>query len=356
MRSNTDMEHHPGPSEPVRTGRVPPAASSAGARRILLSSPVPRSEPFFTRAAENPLLAPTSRWWESKGVFNPGIAEGPDGTIHILYRAMGNDMISRFGYARTRDGVTIEARSAEPVFEPELGDEYERLGIEDPRITVLDGGYYITYTAASRYGVRDPHVPRESSHELPWPVWRVRVSLAVTDDFQTFTRYRIILPEMDNKDAVLLPEKIQGKYVLLHRLPPDIWIAYSENLRVWEGYRAVLRTRPAYWDERRLGAGAPPIRVPGGWLLCYHGSDHHNVYRAGFVLLDANDPSRVLGRSVAAALEPRAPYELTGLVPRVVFPTGLVLRGDTLLLYYGAADRVIGVARGSLRAVLASLR
>jgi predicted GH43/DUF377 family glycosyl hydrolase len=313
----------------------------------------------FARAPENPILAPTPLWWESVAVFNPGVVQDAEGIIHLLYRATGRDGISRLGYAQTRDGVTIKARSREPVFEPEFGNELETFGVEDPRIVFLDGTYYVTYTAASQYRIDDPHPELVPPQEQPWGAgepWRVRISLALTKDFRSFTRHGVILPDVDNKDGVLFPERVDGQYVLLHRLPPDIWIAYSTDLRDWRGHRAVLRTRPAYWDEQKLGAGAPPLCIDEGWLLLYHGSDHHNVYRAGFVLLDGRDPSRVLGRSEAPALEPLEPYEVGGRVPRVVFPTGVVRRGDTILMYYGAADTVVGVARASLKNVLSSLR
>lgn len=286
-------------------------------------------------------------------MFNPGVVEGPDGVIHILYRAQGRDGVSRLGYARTRGGVTIDERLPDPVFEPDLHDEWERLGTEDPRIVRLGSTYYVTYTATSLYESTDPHpswLPPED------PPWRVRVALALTDDFQTFTRLGVILPDMDDKDAVLFPERIGGRYVLLHRLPPDLWIATSTDLRQWEEHRVVLRTRPALWDEQKVGAGAPPVRTDAGWLLSYHGSDHHNVYRAGFVLLDGRDPSRVIARSNAPVLEPTVAWEIDGQYPRVVFPTGMVVRGDEVLIYYGAADTVVGVARGSLKEILASLR
>ncbi len=169
-------------------------------------------------------------------------------------------------------------------------------------------------------------------------------------------RLGTILPDMDDKDGVLFPEKIDGQYVLLHRLPPDIWLATSSDLRHWENHRVVLRTRPALWDEAKVGAGPPPIRVEGGWLLLYHGFDHHRVYRAGFALLDAKDPSVVLARSEEPALEPAEPWERKGQVDRVVFPTGMIRRGDNLLVYYGAADTNIGLAEGSVRDILASLR
>lgn len=330
-----------------------PLVASASAR---VTSPVPaaraRAGPLLTRFGEKPLLEPTTAWWESRAVFNPGVVEGPDGTIHILYRAQGRDGVSRLGYACTKDGVTIDARAAEPVYEPDIHDELERIGTEDPRIVRIGNLYLVTYTAASLYRSTDPHPEWLPKGEPPW---RVRIALAVTEDFRTFLRLGVLLPDVDNKDGVLFPERIGDRYLLLHRFPPDLWLATSTDLRHWEAHQIVLRTRPALWDEQKLGAGPPPVRTSAGWLLCYHGVDHHNVYRAGFVLLDLEDPRRVLGRSREPTLEPRAPWEVSGQVPRVVFPTGMIRRGDNLLLYYGGSDTVVGVARGSVKAILASL-
>lgn len=308
--------------------------------------------PLLARVGDGPLLSPTNRWWESVAVFNPAAAEGEDGTIHVLYRAQGTDGVSRLGYAATRDAVTIGERYSEPVFEPDPHDEYERYGVEDPRMVRLGNTYYVLYVAASRHRVADPHVEHlpESAQS-----WRPRVALAITKNFRTFTRLGTVLPGMDNKDAALFPEKIGGMFVLLHRLPPDIWLAISPDLKRWEEHRVILRTRPALWDESKLGAGPPPVRTDQGWLLCYHGIDHHSAYRAGFALLDPRDPSRVLARSAEPALEPAASWEVKGQMPRVVFPTGMVVRGDDLFLYYGAADTVVGIAKGSVRAILASL-
>lgn len=311
-----------------------------------------RAESLLTRAGNVPLLAPTRRWWENAAVFNPGVAEDDAGVIHILYRAQGRDGISRLGYARSRDGVTIDERFPEPAFEPDEHDEFEKAGVEDPRIVRMGNLFYVTYTAASRY--REQNADAEHTETTDFP-WRVRIGLTVTEDFRTFLRFGILLPDRDDKDGTLFPERIVSRYGLLHRLPPDIWIATSTDLRHWEQHRVVLRTRPGLWDESKVGAGPPPVRISQGWLLLYHGVDHHRVYRAGFALLDGKDPSRVLGRSLHPALEPRAPWELKGHVPRVVFPTGMVVRGDTLLVYYGAADTTVGVAQGSLRAILSSL-
>lgn len=322
-------------------------------RRVMLQSPYTHGSDLFERVRSNPILTPTNLWWESEAVFNPGVVLGDDGITHILYRAIGRDGISRFGYARSRDGEKIDYRSKEPVFEPDEGNEFERFGVEDPRLVKVNGYFYVTYAAASKYKVTGKLA---SLNELQDKPWRVRISLAVTKDFVNFTRHGVVIQDMDNKDAVLFPDKINGKYVILHRLPPDIWVAYSDDLRDWRGHQKVTHTRPGEWDERRIGAGAPPVRVNEGWLLMYHGSDHHNVYRAGFLLLDANDPSKVLGRSSYPAFSPREKYEKEGLVPNVVFPQGLVLREDQLWMYYGGADKVVGLAIGSLKSILASLK
>jgi predicted GH43/DUF377 family glycosyl hydrolase len=322
-------------------------------RRDMFRASSSRASDLFVRARSNPILAPTTQWWESEAVFNPAAVEDKDGNIHLIYRAFGKDGISRFGYARTRNGEHIDYRGKEPIFESDESNEYEEMGVEDPRLSCIDGNYYMTYTAASKYAPGEPLPAWMKNDDKPW---RVRVSLAVTSDFKTFTRHGVILSEMDNKDAVLFPERINGKFAILHRLPPDIWIAYSDDLRSWKGHEKVTHTRPGEWDERRIGTGAPPLKTSAGWLVSYHGSDHHNIYRAGFILLDLNDPSVVLGRSSLPAFEPVEKYEKEGIVPRVVFPEGLVLRGDDLLLYYGGADKVVGMARGSLKKVLASLK
>jgi predicted GH43/DUF377 family glycosyl hydrolase len=322
-------------------------------RRDMFKASSSHASDLFVRAKSNPILAPTTLWWESEAVLNPAAVEDKEGNIHLIYRAFGRDGISRFGYARTRNGEHIDYRGKEPIFESDENNEYEEKGVEDPRLSCIDGNYYMTYTAASKYAPGEPPPAWMKNDDKPW---RVRVSLAVTSDFKTFTRHGVILSEMDNKDAVLFPERINGKFAILHRLPPDIWIAYSDDLRSWRGHEKVTHTRPGEWDERRIGTGAPPLRTSVGWLVSYHGSDHHNIYRAGFLLLDLKDPSIVLGRSSFPVLEPEEKYEKEGVVPRVVFPEGLILRGDELLLYYGGADKVVGMARGSLKKVLESLK
>lgn len=285
----------------------------------------------------NPLLAPTKNWWETKAVFNCAAARS-NGRVHILYRAMGDDNVSRFGYACTENGLKVVKRDDIPAYES-VGDELERLGVEDPRITRIDDTYYITYTGVSLYPCSET---RPSPHKsVPW---RCRVGLISTKDFITYRKHGCILPDMDNKDVVLFPEKIKGKYVLLHRIFPSIWMAYSEDLINWHDHRLLMRVQPDSWDCNRIGAGAPPIKTEAGWVNFYHGVDHQRNYRLGIMLLDLEDPSKVLGKSSEPVLSPQEDYEKHGLVPNVVFTCGAIEKDGHYYVYYGGADKVVGVA------------
>ena len=272
----------------------------------------------------NPILMPKKKnRWESKEVFNAGALHF-DGLVHLLYRAMGEDGVSRLGYATSRDGFDIATRRNSPVFQPEPGNKFETFGCEDPRITRIGDEFYILYTAYSQIGTR--------------------VSLASTKNFRQYKRYGVVLPNMNNKDAALFPEKVGGKYLMFHRIEPNIWIAYSDNLTSWEGHRVVMKTRKGKWDSWKIGAGAPPIKTSRGWLLFYHGVDENKIYRLGVALFDLKDPSVLLVRYDKPILEPEKDYELHGKVPNVVFTCGAVEKDDLYNVYYGGADRVIGVA------------
>ncbi|HPO83045.1 MAG TPA: glycosidase [bacterium] len=267
----------------------------------------------------NPVLKP-AYIWEEGGVFNAG-AVYHNGLFHLLYRAVYGENRSNIGYAVSRDGFHF-FRLDKPVFEHK-GD-HETFGAEDPRITKIGDTFYMLYTAYSEIGVR--------------------VSLASTKNFIAWTRYGVVLPDVDDKDAVLFPEKINNKYVMLHRIHPDIWIAYSDDLIHWNGHRVIMTPRKGYWDSEKIGAGAPPIKTEKGWLIFYHGVDGDNVYRLGVALLDLEDPSIVLKRQEEPVLEPEKYYELEGIVPNVVFTCGAVEVNDTYYVYYGGGDYVIGVA------------
>jgi beta-1,2-mannobiose phosphorylase / 1,2-beta-oligomannan phosphorylase len=252
--------------------------------------------------------------------------------------------ISYLKVIRSLDGVNfVDDRNAL------LGPEslLEEFGVEDARITPIDGRFLITYVAVSRSGVA--------------------TALASTDDFQTFTRRAIIFgPE--NKDVVLFPERIDGQYVALHRPSgaadfgrPEMWLARSPNLLHWGEHRHLLGVGTR-WDSVRVGAGPPPLRIPEGWLVIYHGvtnpatADQASIYSAGAVLLDYKDPCRVLARSRNPILIPQTDFECNGFVPNVVFPTGVIAQNRSLLVYYGAADTVSAVIQMSLDDILASLQ
>lgn len=287
----------------------------------------------------NPILEPRGSGWESRAVFNCAVAY--DGhVVHMLYRAVAKDdpvYISRFGYASSSNGLDFQ-RAEEPVFEPQ--EDYEAFGCEDPRITRIGDRFYITYTALSQRAFSG------SGN---------RVALASTTDFKEYQRHGVILPEFEDKDAVLFPEKIGGKYVMFHRIMPDIWIAYSDDLLHWHGHKVVMRPRPGYWDGVKIGAGAPPLKTECGWLLFYHGVDEDLIYRLGVALFDLHDPSKLIARGEEPILEPEEEYEREGDVPNVVFTCGAIEKDGLYYVYYGGADTVIGVATIAKDQVLAAL-
>lgn len=290
------------------------------------------------RYENNPILTPTENWWECKCVFNPAACYDGE-KVHIIYRAIGEDNLSRMGYAWSRDGFNIDYRCELPIFEGDGGIELERLGVEDPRVVHIDGEYYITYVAASVYPASHPRPA--FSFGAPW---KTRVCIARTRDFVNFERLGAVLPDLDDKDAVLFPEKINGRYAMLHRIFPDIWICFSENMVDWTDDQVLMGLRPEHWDSGRLGAGAPPIKTEKGWMELYHAASTDRIYRLGTVLLDLQDPTKVISRAEEPCFSPEEPYEQIGLVPNVVFACGIVEKDEKYLVYYGGADQVVGVA------------
>jgi len=318
------------------------------------------------RCQHNPILEPDpTRDWESGAVFNCGATIGPDGSVYLLYRAIPrsytrkpsgegyDNYVSTIGCAVSDDGIAF-ARCEQPVIRPT--EEYDRFGCEDPRVTRLEIGgqilYLITYTAL--FG------PAYSGSD--------RVALASTEDFRTFHKHGVVIPGLADKDAVIFPELIRGRIAMLHRVVPNIQIVYFEDLEqliypredFWSAYRASLDEftvmKPKYeWEAEKIGAGAPPIRTEEGWLLIYHGKDEKGVYRAGMALLDLEDPSRVIARSPYPILEPGEEYERVGDTPNVVFPEGAIVMGDTLYVYYGAADKCCCLATVRLNDLLVRL-
>jgi predicted GH43/DUF377 family glycosyl hydrolase len=250
--------------------------------------------------------------------------------------------ISHLRVARSRDGRKIDSIER-AMLQP--GNPYEEFGVEDPRITRMGNTYFLTYVAVSRHGPA--------------------TALASTEDFRSFRRHGIIFCT-ENKDVVLFPEKIGGHHHALHRplgatpfSKPEIWTAASPDLIHWGDHQPLLGGTEA-WEIGRVGGGAPPIRTAKGWLAVYHGNDRREgdvgigAYSAGALLLDLENPRRILGRS-GPIFAPETEYERAGFVPDVVFPTGIVAQGETVLVYYGAADTSTAVVEFSLPALLSSM-
>ncbi len=320
------------------------------------------------RCANNPVLSPLKKnAWESLSVCNPG-AWYEDGTFYLLYRAAGEDKehIIRFGLAVSKDGFHFERVSDKPILSP-AADSPDSGGIEDPRIVKFDDVFYITY-AYRPFPPGQYWLPDKEKHRGPYgpasapKVIRDNVAnsgILTSKDMRTFRRLgRITRSDLDDRDVILFPEKINGKYVMLHRPKdwigkkysceyPSIWISFSDDLLVWEGDHLLLKgTYP--WEEK-VGGSCPPLKTEEGWLTLYHGVDGKGVYRAGVMLLDLDDPRRIIARASGFILEPEEEYEKKGLWPNCVFPTGNVLVGDEVFIYYGAADKYCCAATAKLR-------
>lgn len=252
--------------------------------------------------------------------------------------------ISHLRVARSADGIHFQLWPY-PAMVPTT--TYEAYGIEDPRITEIDGTYWVNYTAVSSYGIA--------------------TALASTRDFKVFERHGIIFPP-DNRDVTIFPEKIGGQYVALHRpMPsgnglakPTIWIARSSDMRSWGDHELVAEAREGRWDDAKIGGGAVPFRVHVGgreaWLAIYHGvSSSPLEYSLGALALEIHDPTRVIGRSREPIMRPEARYEREGFFGGVVFTCGALVDDDQVRVYYGAADGATAVADLSLRDILAGL-
>lgn len=311
-------------------------------KKELLEQLVFTAQRQLQRFEGNPIIEPIAEHpWEALATFNPAaIYEG--GKVHILYRAMSGDNTSVIGYASSPDGVDVNERLNEPVYAPCADFEQKKVpggnsGCEDPRVTRIGDRIYMCYTA---YDGKDP--PRVAF-----------TSIGVKDFLAHQWKWKepvlISPPGMDDKDAALFSRTIDGKYVFLHRLGSEIWIDRVDDLEFKGGKflkgDVLMRPRDTAWDSKRIGISAPPIETRYGWLLLYHGisrrTGHYNVRAA---LLDKRDPSKVLYRTHDPLLEPTPAYERQGIVPNVVFPCGAVILRDQLYVYYGGADKVVGVA------------
>ncbi len=318
----------------------------------------------LNKHSDNPLIGPKpENPWEAFTTFNPA-AIYENGKVHILYRAQGHDYVSVVGYASSDDGLTINSRHDSPCYVPK--EKFEESGgpttvaafmsgggfggCEDPRLTKIGDRIYMTYVAFN--GFSEPRIAL-TSISLPdflnhrW-LWEKPVLISP--------------PGIIDKSAVLFPEKIRGKYVILHRVFPDILLDFVDNLEfdgsTWLKGEYRIKIRPDHWDSRKIGAGAPPLRTKDGWLLIYYSVDERDAgrYKIGAMLLDLDDPREVLYRTNNPILEPNERYENEGFKAGVAYPCGAVIIGPTLFVYYGAADTVVCVATANLDDFLHDLR
>lgn len=260
---------------------------------------------------------------------DPRIIDAPEGKYLTA--------LSHLRLARSRDGIHFQVEDRPALF-PEY--DFEAYGIEDPRITQIGSEYFINYVAVSDQGIV--------------------TALARTTDFRSYERMGIIFPP-DNKDVEIFPEKIGGRYYALHRPSisafgkPEIWLADSPDLLRWGNHQHLVGQRADGWENGRIGGSAVPFRTPRGWLEIYHGANKQNRYCLGALLLDANEPWKVLGRSRQPILEPEADYEVQGFFPNVIFSCGALFEDGLAKIYYGAADTRMAYAEIPVEEIIAGL-
>jgi predicted GH43/DUF377 family glycosyl hydrolase len=299
---------------------------------------------LFIRHKLNPILTAADWPYPVHSVFNPGAVLLPDGTTLLLCRVEDRRGHSHLCAARSANGIDNWKIDSHPTLlaDPEHFPE-ELWGIEDPRITYVPEirKYAIVYTAYARDGAG--------------------VALALTRDFNLFERYGLIM-QPEDKDAALLPHRIDGNWALIHRPVSSpgahMWISFSSDLRQWGNHKLMMEARlGGWWDANKIGLSSPPIETEKGWLVIYHGVRQNaagSIYRLGLALFDLHSPERCLKRSDEWIFGPEKPYEQRGDVDNVVFPCGCTIApdGDTIHLYYGAADSSIALASGSIHASL----
>jgi len=314
---------------------------------------------IFKKSDNNPIIAPNpAHPWESRATFNSA-AIYEDGKVHFIYRALGDSDLSVLGYATSTDGINIDERSEEPIYIPRepfetpgnqafktFADHFASGGgyggVEDPRITKIDDTFYMTYVAFD--GANPP---------------RVALTSISTDDFlnkrwESWSKPKLISsPGMVNKNAVIFPEKVNGKYVVFHRIYPNILVDYVDDLGFEDKYlqgHYFIPPRKNYWDSKKIGAGAPPIKTDDGWLFIYQSVGHRDPhkYKIGAMLLDINDPKKVISRTSSPIIEPVEKYENEGFKAGVAYPCGAVAFNNKLHVYYGGADTVVCAASTDL--------
>jgi len=315
----------------------------------------------------NPILSPLERnSWENLIVCNPG-AWYENGVFYLLYRAAGDDEnhVIRFGLATSNDGFNFKRVMDTPCFGPSI-EGPDSGCVEDARIVKFDDYFYVTYAfrpfPPGQYWrfAHDEVLTRDMGDNAPDFLKRniANSALAITKDFKKWRRLgRITQSHLDDRDVILFPEKINGKYAMLHRPKewvgegfgpkyPAVWIRFSNDLLNWdEPSKVLIEGIEGSWEEK-VGGSTPPIKTDKGWFVLYHGVENggKGYYRVGAMMLDLNDPTKVIARTRNFLMEPENYYEIDGFYKGCVFPTGNVVKDGILYVYYGGADKYVGVA------------
>jgi predicted GH43/DUF377 family glycosyl hydrolase len=328
---------------------------------------------ILSKFEKNPILKPRmDHDWEYNGTFNPAVFQDDDGKIHLLYRALGQDGISRVGYARSKDGMSFTKRLPYPIFEPSRG-----YGMPDRGETKRPVGFHpAIYTSGGGWGgSEDPRVVKIGNRVYMiyvafegWQSVRIALTSISIQDFRegkwNWKKPVLISPPGHaNKNWLIFPEKINGKFAVLHSIAPKVMIEYVNDLDNMEKYIVSPRMegpqpgREGFWDSKLRGAGPPPLKTELGWLLLYHALDKRepHKYKLGAMLLDLKDPTKVLYRSNHPILYPEMWYENEGK-PGVVYASGAIIKGEDLYVYYGGGDRVVCVATTNLKELLKYLQ
>jgi beta-1,2-mannobiose phosphorylase / 1,2-beta-oligomannan phosphorylase len=329
----------------------------------------------------NPILSPHPQHaWEDLAVFNPAAWYDPaKKEVLLLYRAAEShpDYKCCFGLATSRDGYRFERVSDRPALDISR-EGFDGATIQDPRIVKIGDWFYVTY-ACRHYPfgqfwkpeVRQNYLTPSSAPEFPryLRLNATLTGLALTRDFQNWIRAGWLTdPLLDDRDVILFPEKINGKFAMIHRplewVGPQYgtehacaWIAFADDLLDFPRAKNKLLIKNQYsWETAKLGVNTPPIKTPFGWFTLYHALGHDKFYRLGALLLDLEDPSRVLHRTPDWLMQPEMDYEIEGFYRGVCFPCGTVVIDGTLFVYYGGADKFCAVATCPFEALLDHLR
>lgn len=354
----------------VKLKKIKPKPKKSRRARLLSPQPKVSGKKFLTkkpskmleRFVGNPIIHPArDTYWESTATFNPTAFEH-DGKVHVIYRAVGVNDMSTLGYAKSDDGYYLSGRTFKPIFmhknnpmdfgEPifySSGGGWNG-GAEDPRITKIDDMLHMTYTAFDGWGSVRIGLTSISLEDFLNKKWNWKKPVLISP------------PGEVHKNWVIFPEKINGKYAILHSLSPEIMIEYVKDLNSFDGTKFIHSIHQDHpkWQLREKGmrgVGGAPIKTKYGWLIFYHAMEPHEMhrYKLWAMILDLKDPTKILYRSQKPILEPDVFYENEGLKPGIIYSCGAIVKGDDLFVYYGGADMVSCVATANFKLFLKEL-